>query len=145
MKAKQWLKANGFPDISLGKGRLSNEQRAAVEAAVARGVRIDGYSVAQSTSTAPKVERVAPVVNTVADIGEPTFPEVFTEGGQKYARVAYAGDTKIGMRHVCDNCRCSITYCRDGSPKVMVDGDTPIVVSFKTKKVPADYRPNKWW
>ena len=137
MRAKEWLKANGFPDINLGKGRLSNEQRTAVEAAVAKGVRIDGYQATTNVGAeAPKVERVSPGVTTIADIGEPTRPEAYW--------IATAGDQVVGNRTVCLNCRCSLTYCKCESPRVNLDYNKVGVVSFKPRPNPEDYRV-RWW
>lgn len=135
MRAKEWLKANGFPDISVGKGRMSNEQRQAVEAAVARGVRIDGYSVSSAPTAEPKVERVA-VARVIADIGEPTRPEKYN--------MAYVGKVEVGMRTVCLNCRCSLNYCKCESPRVVVDHNTEGVVTFKSRPDPEAFR-NRWW
>ena len=138
MGPKEWAKANGFPDIKLGKGRMPADARAAVEAFVASGGRIDGMTVTK-TGDEPKVERTTPGTTAVADIGEETRPE-------KYNR-AFVGTQEIGMRTVCNNCRCSLTYCKCASPTVYgygVDTNTPSVVSFKPRPNPEDYRA-RWW
>lgn len=138
MKAKEWAKANGFPDISLGKGRMPNDARAAVEAYVASGGHLEGYTTTSTAApggtTTTTVKREAG--QTIADIGDETRPE-------KYNR-AFVGTSEVGMRTVCLNCRGSLTYCPCESPRVYVDFDRIGVVGFKSRSNPEEYR-NRWW
>lgn len=149
MRPKEWLVKNGHlpPGSENARGRISADNIARIHEAVAAGVRIDGYSVAGSASTPePKVERVSTTSgNEVADIGDPTRPELQTREGGVYLTEAFAGNHSIGMRTVCNNCRRSLTYCPCESPLVWVDTDTSSVVTFKSRKVPDNYRVNRWW
>jgi hypothetical protein len=136
MKPKMWLKENGFPDIKLGKGRMSGEQVEAVKAAVARGVHIEGYSAGpapvNSTET-PEVKRVAVDGSRVVDVpDESRRPEDWQ---------AYTSNGEIGIKTVCNLCKSSLTYCRCGQPKVWLDSDLEGVVWFKPRTVPLPSRP----
>jgi hypothetical protein len=139
MKKKEWLVKNGhLPKGSENvRGRLSAAHVALIEAAVANGEHIEGYQVSKPTASVdkPAVVAVKPSSGTtIADIGEPTFPENQWR--------AFVGGNEIGMRTVCDNCHCSIVYCRDNSPAVMYNGDRALV-TLKPRNDP-NWRP-RWW
>jgi hypothetical protein len=141
MGPKEWAKANGFPDIKLGKGRMPADARAAVEAFVAGGGHIDGYQAVTPKDDSTETPKVGRTTNStgIADIGEERRPEQYNR--------AYVGDREIGMRTVCNNCHSSLTYCGCASPTVYgygVDTNTPSVVSFKPRPNPEDYRA-RWW
>lgn len=150
IRPKEWLVKNGHLPAGSenARGRISRENIALIEAAVASGVDILGYSRSGPASTVepPKVERAAAQPATVvADIGDPTHPELERREGGLYLREAFAGTVNVGMRTVCNNCKRSLTYCLCESPKVWVDHSTESVVNFRTRKVPDDYRVNRWW
>lgn len=138
MKAKEWAKANGFPNVTLGKGRMPSDARAAVEAYVASGGLIEGYSVKASLSTdkPATVERVSATAKVVDADVEETVPERFN--------VAMVGDASVCMRTVCDVCKRSLNFHICESPKVTYKGVSSVVV-FKSRKNPETFRPNKWW
>lgn len=129
MKPKEWLKANGHI-TEIGRGRMSREHIALVEAAVASGVAIEGYAVSSKPANADKpVERVAVDSKTIADIGEPTRDE---RSLMAY-RVEEGKNVEIGMRTVCNACGSSLTYCGDASPRVWIDHERQAVVNFKPR------------
>lgn len=136
MKAKEWAKANGFPTISIGKGRMPNDARAAVEAAVARGVSIEGYAVKSVKSNKPTVERVKVTGQTAADVPDEARSENLWQ--------AFTIEQEIGMRTVDNGCGSSLTYCHCQFPKVFLANGSEAVVVFKPRKSPETFR-NRWW
>jgi len=136
MKAKEWAKANGFPDISLGRGRMPADARAAVEAAVARGVKLEGYEAVAKSGDAPaEVKRVSPDAARVFDVPDESRSEALW--------TAHTTLGEIGMRTVCDLCHNSLTYCHCQHPRVLVQ-NTEVMVVFKPRKNPEQFR-NRWW
>lgn len=129
MKPKVALVKDGFlpPGSENVRGRLSGKAIERCEALAAQGWDIDGYQVSKtSNSTAPVVLKVKTDSNTIADVPEPTrFESDWT---------AWVGKQPIGMRTVCNNCRCSLTYCPCESPRVWLDHETQGVVYFKPLK-----------
>lgn len=132
MKPKEFLLKNGHIK-EITRGRLSRDNIALIEEAVKNGVKIEGYSVStgpEPDKTAPVVEKVKTDPNRILDI--PEFPLRDESVWEAYANV----DGKIvsvGMRTVCNTCKCSITYCGCKTPVVWVDSDTSAVVVFKPR------------
>lgn len=141
MKKKEWLVKNGYlPKGSENvRGRLSGEHVALIEAAVAGGEHIEGFSVVSKPTAATDkpttVERVKHA-DTIADTPEETVPEQFN--------IAMVGDKVIGNRTVCDVCKRSLNFHICQSPRVM-DNGVSSVVSFKPRPNAENYRPNRWW
>lgn len=132
-KPKVWLYENGHTTTLGGRGRMSKEHKAIIEAALLADpdLRIDGYSVERSTvaTDKPKVERVAVDPNRVVDVPDMTRDERVTmafyrDGGKSI---------EVGMRTVDNNCGSSLTYCPCESPRVWVDYDREVVVNFKPR------------
>lgn len=130
MKPKDALVKDGFlPAGSENKrGRLSGAAIERCKELAASGWQIDGYSVSQSANTSEpaKVEKVKNDPNRVFDVPDQTRPES--------SWTAWVGIVPIGMRTVCNNCRCSLTYCPCESPRVWLDHETQGVVNFKPVK-----------
>jgi hypothetical protein len=133
IKPKQWLADNGHIDkADINKrGRMSAAHKALIMEAVANGADIEGYAVSKPavSTVKPTVERVKDTGNVVADIPDmvrdPRDWEAFDDTGKPFA---------IGIKGVCENCRCSLTYCRCAFPVLRVDYDRVSVVTFKPKK-----------
>lgn len=131
IKPKIWLRDNGHmtAEEAAKKGRMSLVNKALVEAAVARGVNIEGYSVVREdspTGETPKVERVAVDPNRVVDV-----PDAYRDERTLMAYHMVEGKrVEIGMRTVDNNCGSSLTYCACESPRVWVDHDHQVVVNF---------------
>ena len=140
MRPKEWLVKNGhLPEGSENaRGRLSRENIARIEAAVAAGANIEGYSRQGVASTVepPKVTKTTVAAEGIGETPQETVPEKYN--------VAYVGNQVIGNRTVCDNCHRSLNFHICGSPKVMYNG-VPSVVEFKSRPNPEAYRPNRWW
>ena len=133
MKPKEALVKDGFlpPGSENRRGRLSADAIDRCKALAAQGWKIEGYEVSSSNSTAPVVEKVkvATGEKTIADI--PDYPLRDESMWEAYAN--HNGLVKIGMRTVCNNCGCSLTYCPCKSPMVWVDHEHQCVVNFKTR------------
>lgn len=134
-KPKEWLASKGHP-VKVGKGRLSAEYKGIIEAALLADpdLRIEGYSVvkdndANTSTAAPKVERVKADPNRVVDVPDATRDEnavmaYYMEGDKR---------VEVGMRTVDNNCGSSLSYCPCESPRVWVDYDRQVVVNFKPR------------
>ena len=120
----------------IGRGRISKENHAWLEAYVAKGGKVDGYSV----SSKPESEPVVTKAQRVSEYGEVTLthPEKDWEAWVRVDGKSYT----VGMRTVCINCRNSLVGDRCGSPKVWVDFDTSALVEFKARVNPL---PGKRW
>lgn len=153
MRPKEWLVKNGhLPEGSERKrGRISLEHDALIKDAVAKDGSLDivGYTRKGVASTVepPPVAKSGPAVaaTVVADIGDPTHPELERREGGLYLTEAFVGTVQVGMRTVCNNCHRSLTYDLCGSPRVNLDHNQAGMVEFRSRKVPDDYRVNRWW
>lgn len=136
LKPKVALVKDGFlPAGSENKrGRLSAAAIERCKELAASGMKIEGYeSKVSNTGEAPTVEKVK-VSNssTVADIGEPFHHEE--------AYQAFTSEGEVGMRTVCNNCKCSLTYCPCPKPVVNLDHERTGVVFFKPRTVPLNVK-----
>jgi hypothetical protein len=137
MRPKEWLVKNGHLPAGSenARGRLSRENIERIEAAVAAGANIEGYSRTAASEAKPaKVERTESTM--LGETPQETVPEKYN--------VALVGDKVIGNRTVCDVCKRSLNFHICDSPTVMYKG-TPSVVRFKSRPNPETYRPNRWW
>jgi hypothetical protein len=144
MRPKEWLVKNGHLPAGSenARGRISRENIALIQEAVAKGASIDGYlRTAVASEVQPAVvERVTPASGGNSGVDGETPQETVPE---KYNR-AFVGDHEVGMRTVCDVCRRSLNFHLCDSPKVMDNGVSSVVV-FKARKNPESYRPNERW
>lgn len=129
MKPKDWLKANGHIS-EIKRGRMSREHIELIKAAVATGVKIEGYGEVTATADKPAtVERTAVDPNRLVDV-----PDVYRDERTLMAyRTQDGKQIEIGMRTVDNNCGSSLTYCRCDSPRVWVDHESQAVVNFKPR------------
>lgn len=130
MKPKEYLVKEGHIKVA-GRGRLSRENIAIIEAAVARGVAIEGYSVSTpATASEPaEVKRAAPAVD-VYDVPDEKRPE------RDWEAVRVNDQTVIGMRTVCNVCRNSLNYCWCQFPMVWAGHNHQSEVYFKPRTTP---------
>lgn len=139
MKPKHALVKDGFlPAGSENKrGRLSLDAINRLKELAGSGWDIDGYSVSKpTTSTGPvKVEKTkASDSSRVLDVpDEHRAEELWT---------AHTSEGEVGMRTVCNTCKCSLTYCWCPSPRVWIDHTQEGVVYFKPRTRPL---ANKRW
>ena len=144
MKPKEYLYKHGHIK-EIGRGRLSREHIAIIEDAVKGGEVIEGYStstvasgVTDDMSKPIKVEKTVlkSDPNVVYDVPNPSRDESRVE-----AYTFNNGESvSVGMRTVCNNCRCSLNYCPCPTPKVWIDHTTEGVVKFKERKNPSKTR-----
>lgn len=138
MKPKAALVKDGFlpAGSELKRGRLSADAINRCKELASQGWQIDGYEVSSTANTEPVVNKVkvATGAKEIADIGEPFRHED--------AWTAHSTMGEVGMRTVCNNCRCSLTYCPCPHPVVNLDHETVGVVVFKSRTVPL---PAKRW
>ncbi len=138
MKPKVALVKDGFlPAGSENKrGRLSGAAIARLKELAATGVKIEGYTVSQSSDSSEpvKVEKVAVDPNRIADVPEETRPETSWQ--------AFTSESEVGMRTVCNGCKNSLTYCHCQFPKVWIDHTREGVVHFKPRTVAVN--PKRW-
>lgn len=130
MKPKEALVKDGFlpPGSENTRGRMSKAAIERCEQLAAQGWQIDGFQVSTSaeSSEPAKVERVKVDPNRLVDVPDIRRPEDSWS--------AWVGTQSIGMRTVCNNCRCSLTYCPCEQPRVWLDHETQGVVYFKPVK-----------
>lgn len=135
MKPKEWLKANGHIE-TVGRGRLSAAHIALITEAVAKGAKIEGYSVStvkatdESVTAKPAVERVKSDANRLLDVPEPLRSDKdWTLVRKSDGKPIHA----VGMRNVCQGCGSSFTYCPCSSPSIL-DNTGIVPVEFRMKK-----------
>lgn len=130
MKPKEALVKDGFlpPEAVNQRGRLSKAGIERCKELASQGWDIEGYQVSKSSDStaAPVVTKVHADPNRIADVPDQTRPES--------SWTAWVGTKSIGMRTVCNNCRCSLTYCPCEQPRVWMDHETQGVVHFKPVK-----------
>lgn len=138
MKPKVALVKDGFlPAGSENKrGRLSLDAINRLKELAAKGWPIEGYSVTKPTADSEpvKVEKVSVDANRVFDVPEESRPEKDWQG--------FTPDGEVGMRTVCNTCKCSLSYCPCPMPRVWIDSETEAVVVFKPRTSPL---PKKMW
>lgn len=141
MKPKEYLYKHGHIK-EIGRGRLSREHIAIIESAVKDGEVIEGYS-ASTAPTGPVKEKtvvektvVRSDPNVVYDVPNPSRDESRVEA----YTFSNGESVSVGMRTVCNNCRCSLNYCPCPTPKVWIDHTTEGVVKFKERKNPSKTR-----
>lgn len=120
MKPKEALIQDGKVPTTLGRGRMSAEQKARCVELAAAGWKIEGFTVTSSaTPDKPAVVAVAKPSTDVDAIPDPTFPESMWRVIETISKV------KRGMRDCCDNCYSmgyghrSLTYCICGAPHLI--------------------------
>lgn len=130
MKPKEYLVKEGHIKVA-GRGRLSREQIAIIEAAVSNGVAIEGYSVSTpATASEPaEVKRAVSAVD-VFDVPDEKRPE------RDWEAVRVNDQTTIGMRTVCNTCKNSLNYCLCQFPMVWVGHNHQSEVTFVPRKTP---------
>lgn len=127
MKPKEYLVKHGHMKEA-GRGRLSKEHIAIIEAAVKGGALIEGYSISTPTNDEPaEVKRSAAV--DVYDVPDEKRPERDWE-----ARLE--DGSSIGMRTVCNTCKNSLNYCLCAYPLVWMGHNHESAVSFMPRKTP---------
>lgn len=129
MKPKAALvKAGKKPAGYDGRGRMSAADKALVEQVAAENPtwNIEGFSVSKATSEKPaSVTRVKVTTGKViSDIPDQTR-------GLDLIPMVEGKPWVMGIKGVCDTCHNSLTYCWCPAPKVRVDGDRVVVVTFK--------------
>lgn len=128
MKPKEYLASIGV-DVKQGRGRLSAENVAIIKDAVAKGVRIEGYSV---EAPAKGDNKPAPEVKRVAVTNEKVIEELFIRypvGQYKVIRTdtnEVLPGPKAGLPEVCNNCGFSLTGHICDNPVIL--GDIPVKV-----------------
>lgn len=135
MKPKEWLKQNGHID-TIGRGRLSAAHIALITEAVAKGAKIEGYSVSsakasdESADAKPAVERVKVEANRLLDVPDALRSDAdWTLVRKSDGKPIHA----VGMRNVCEGCGSSFTYCPCPSP-AFLDNTGRVPVEFRMKK-----------
>lgn len=126
LKPKVALVKDGFlPEGSENvRGRLSADAINRCKELASQGWDIDGYVVSKSSDSTPStVSKVKHDPNVIPDVPDATRPES--------SWTAWVGTLSVGMRTVCNNCRCSLTYCHCESPLVWLDHNDQGVVHFK--------------
>jgi hypothetical protein len=141
MRPKEWLVSKGHLPAGSenARGRISRDNIALIEAAVAGGAHIEGYSVSKPTSSVEK-----PVITKVKPGGDAPIGETPQETVPEQYNIAMVGTTDVGNRAVCDTCHRSLNFHICDRPRVMYNGVSSVVV-FKSRPNPEAYRPNKWW
>jgi hypothetical protein len=136
MKPKEYLVSIGaLPKGATGRGRLSLENKALIQKAVAEGIQIEGYTVSEA-----KDSTAAPVVSKV--IHSTTLLDVPDEAKAEENWQAFVNGNEIGMRTPCVKCSNSLTYCRCEKSRVWVDFDRIGVVDFRPRTSPIP--KNRW-
>ena len=136
MKPKEWLYKNGHikkEDVNR-RGRLSGAHKSLIEAAVAKGEKIDGYAVVgkptAQTDKPASVERVKHDPNRLVDV-----PDMRRDEREWSASVTVDGKTlPVGFRTVCNGCGNSLGWCYEETSRVWVDSNREAVVTFKPQK-----------
>ena len=140
MKPKEWLLKNGHIK-EIGRGRMSREHISLIEKAVKDNPNlvIEGYSnytvpksIVSEAKTTVKTEK--PEFVGIADVPDPRRDERTVEA------YTYSDGNKVpvGMRTVCNICKCSLNYCPCETPRVWVDHEHEGVVLFATRKQPTN-------
>jgi hypothetical protein len=133
MKPKEWLVAQGHLKEA-GRGRMSREHIALIQAAVASGVEIEGYS----TPKPAPVKAVEPKPEKVESTGIVDVPETVRHEADWQA---FVDNREVGMRTVCNGCGNSLTHCYEKFSKVWIDHTREGVVVFKQRTTPR----KRWW
>lgn len=111
-----------------GRGKFSKVAHAALEKALAEGVKFSDYPKAGKPapvkSTAPKVEKAVgqksetKPANTGKAIAEILFEDEYRYPEKEYRAVSFNDGKKVihSMREVCTNCGQSLVMCSCGAP-----------------------------
>lgn len=117
MTPKEWAKQNGWPNISLGRGRMPKDASLAYQA----------WLKGQPQPTAPDKPAKAPTKK--GEFVEPA-PRVNPETATVYAVID--GRKVYGsMRAACFYCHVSLGWCKCPAPKAIVSntsGYVPVVI-----------------
>lgn len=126
MKPKEYLVKHGHIKEA-GRGRLSKEHIAIIEAAVRNGAVIEGYSVSTAASTSddkPAEVKKSVDPNAIQDVPEETRPE------REWVARRVSDGKFVGMRTVCNRCKNSLTHCLCHVSMVWADHNTEVAVEF---------------
>jgi hypothetical protein len=126
---KQALVKAGFIEATDNKrGRPSEQYVTWTKGLVAAGWVIKGYV----SSTGPaEIEQVTRTATTgIVNVGDPVRDE------REWRAIAYKNGkaVPVGMRTVCLNSKCSLTYCPCGSCRVNLDFDLTALVHFQERE-----------
>jgi hypothetical protein len=130
MKAREYLVSKGLAKD--GRGKVSNDAKAALTSALASGTVFEDYPKDATGPVAPKVDRPHKVKprreavdsGVVASIAY-RFPE-----GEYVARETVSGKVR-SMREACHTCRVSLVGHGCASPTIVsTDGTTSVAVTI---------------
>lgn len=111
MKSRDWLISQGLAKPT--RGRLSREAKAALERAIADGMKFSDIS---SNSTG-EIKKVVPN----SEFTDYTPPSQYRYPEHAYEAIARENGKTVryGMREVCNNCRVSLVGHRCDSPTIL--------------------------
>lgn len=141
MRPKDYLHSKGLIDNPNQRGRMSLAHKEIIEQAVRDGVQIDGYTVSQHQPASAEVNAPVKVERKssdgIADVPNEVRPEASWEA------YTYVEGVKreVGMRTVCNGCRCSLTYCHCRTARVWVSSEFEGLVNFTPRTKPLPVNP----